>query len=142
MLFHYLTRYLTICMLYYIVIPQAKAQADELIRLEKLMKLAQTVPYYDSIQEAESRLDYITTAVRNHEYKPYIADTTMGRNIDNNALGVFQPLHGFEDNKIVSDIRFKLVSALREAGVHNTPHAQHIIQQYHPRPHLAIHGIL
>jgi hypothetical protein len=62
--------------------------------------------------------------------------------MDKNVLGVFQPLHGFEDNKIVSDIRFKLVTALREAGVHNTESARQVIQQYHPRPHLAIHGIL
>ena len=109
------------------------------------MKLAQSVPYYDNIQDIESRLDHITFAVKQHEYKAYApssASEMIGRGVDSNALGVFQPLHGFDDTKIVSDIRFRLVSALREAGVHNTEHGRQVIQQYHPRPQLAIHGIL
>ena len=52
------------------------------------------------------------------------------------------PLFGFTDKNVVKDARFKLISALRSAGVQNSEHAMRAIASINPRPHLAIHGLL
>ena len=52
------------------------------------------------------------------------------------------PMNGFTDNKVIKDARFRLAAALRSAGVINTVAARTAIAQFHPQPHLAIHGIL
>ena len=51
-------------------------------------------------------------------------------------------MNGFSDGKVIRDARFRLATALREAGVHQSEAAKYAIQRAHPRPHLAIHGIL
>ena len=45
-----------------------EAQQQEQHRLELLAKLAEQVPYWESIQAATSKLDYITAAARAQEY--------------------------------------------------------------------------
>lgn len=52
------------------------------------------------------------------------------------------PLFGFSDKNIVKDARFKLISALRNAGIQNSEHAINAVAKINPRPHLAIHGLL
>ncbi len=102
----------------------------EMRRIEWLSKLAEQVPYFDAIQNAHSMLDHVTAAVKNQEYIK--VDYTRG----------FLPLNGFTDNRIIKDARFRLASALREMGVIHSEAGRQAIQNFHPRPHLAIHGIL
>lgn len=52
------------------------------------------------------------------------------------------PLNGFTDQRVIRDTRFRLAEALRLAGVANSSAAKEIVQRFHQRPHLAIHGIL
>jgi hypothetical protein len=52
------------------------------------------------------------------------------------------PLNGFTDQRVIRDTRFRITEALRMAGLQHSQAAKEIIQQYHPRPHLAIHGII
>ena len=44
--------------------------------------------------------------------------------------------------QVIHDARFRLATALREAGVHRSEAAMRAVQSFHPRPHLAIHGLL
>ena len=51
---------------------------------------------------------------------------------------------GFTDQKIISDARFRLAAALREGGgrLIQSDAARIAIAAFHPRPNLAIHGVL
>jgi hypothetical protein len=51
---------------------------------------------------------------------------------------------GFADVKIITDARFRLAEALRNAAPHliSSAAAKPIIDSFHPRPHLSIHGVL
>jgi hypothetical protein len=51
-------------------------------------------------------------------------------------------MFGFADQKIIKDSRFRLITALRSAGVIQSEAARAAIAQFNPRPHLAIHGII
>ncbi len=51
-------------------------QVEEEKRLQKLLKLAEQVPYFDSIQSTTSKLDHITASVKGHEYIAF--DPTSG----------------------------------------------------------------
>lgn len=86
-------------------------------RVELLQKLASQVPYWDKVQNAKANLSHITAAVA---AQAYVQVEEGGRG--------FLPLNGFTDGKIVSDPRFRLVSALREAGIMHTDAARQIIE--------------
>ena len=76
------------------------------------------VPYYDAIQDASSRLDHITASAKGHEYV------------------------AFTDGKVIQDSRFRLAEALRRCGVAGSEAARAVVAQFHPRPQLAIHGLI
>lgn len=99
--------------------------------MELLAKLAQQVPYWESIQNIESRLDHVTAAVKGQEY-------VKGEELTRGHL----PLNGFADGNIIKDTRFRLAEALRRAGVMQSDAARQAVAAFHPRPHLAIHGIV
>jgi hypothetical protein len=107
-------------------------QNQEHKRLLALQKLAEQVPYFSTIQDIDSRLDHITTSVRGHQYIASEEDGTRGH----------LPLNGFSDQRVIQDARFRLAEALNRAGVSHSSAARDIVQQFHPRPHLAIHGLL
>jgi len=106
---------------------------NERSKMDTLMRLAAQVPYYENIQNAASKLDHVTAAAHAHEY--------LGG--QEQFRGFMRPT-GFTDNKIVADARFRLAAALRSAapGLIHTGPARMAIAQFHPRPHLAVHGIL
>lgn len=89
------------------------------------------VPYWSALQEATSKLDHITISAKAHEY---IKQDEEGRG--------HLPLNGFADGKIIRDARFRLAEALRSVGLQNSRAAQEAVNKFHPRPHLAIHGII
>ena len=51
------------------------------------------------------------------------------------------PLNGFTDHKVIRDTRFRIMEALRMAGLQQSQAAREVVAQFHPRPHLAIHGL-
>lgn len=111
---------------------ELRLQEDEIKRTALLMKIASQVPYWQSIQEVESKLDHVTAAAKAHEYLD-----------NNNDLGRgHMPMNGFTDSNVISDSRFRLAAALRAAGIHQSQAAQAAVKQFFPRPHLAIHGIV
>jgi hypothetical protein len=100
-------------------------------RMEWLSKLAEQVPYWEAMQNAQSKLDHITASAKAWEY--------IG--VDDPGRG-YLPLNGFADNRVLRDARVRLAMALREAGVSHTVAAKEVVQHFHPRPQLAIHGLL
>ena len=96
-----------------------------------LLKLAEQVPYFEAIQNVSSKLDHITASVKGHEY-------FKGEDLTRGHI----PLNGFTDRAVIRDSRFRLATALREAGIHGSEAAKLVVQQFCPRPHLAIHGII
>lgn len=107
---------------------------QEAKRVELLMALAAQVPYYDTIQQIESRLDHVTASAKAQEYVPIGEDDRLTRG--------HMPLNSFNDHQIVRDARFRLTEALARAGVQHSDAARHAVAQMNPRPHLAIHGLL
>jgi len=99
-------------------------------RVEWLNKLAEQVPYWESIQNATSMLDHVTVAVKTQEY--HAPNYTRG----------YMPMNGFANQEIIRDARHRLATALRAAGVQHTQAARDIVARFHPRPHLAVHGAL
>jgi len=104
---------------------------NEARKMDFLMRLASQVPYYDEIQNISSKLDHVTAAAHAQEY--------LGAQQEHR--GFMRPT-GFADAKIITDARFRLAEALRDANVIQSKAARPVIAQFHPRPHLAIHGIL
>lgn len=104
---------------------------EETRRMERLLAIARQVPYFEAIQEAQPKLEHMTAAALAQKYeKP-------------EPLGRGQlPLLGLTDQRVIGDARFRLAAALRQAGVQGTDAARQIVASFHPRPHLAIHGIL
>mmetsp|Transcript_1565 Transcript_1565/g.2187 ORF Transcript_1565/g.2187 Transcript_1565/m.2187 type:complete len:658 (+) Transcript_1565:66-2039(+) len=114
---------------------EQKLLDEEMHRLKVLAMLAEEVPYWEAIQQAESKLDHVTASVRGHEYIPLLPDDLS---LARGHIG----MNGFTDQKTISDSRFRLVSALREAGLQQSAAAQQAVQRLFPRPQLAIHGII
>ena len=102
-------------------------------KMDMLMRLAAQVPYYDDIQNATSKLDHVTAAAQAHLYLGG-AEEFRGH----------MRATGFADTKIISDARFRLAEALRDAApsLIQSAAARVVIAQFNPRPHLAIHGVL
>lgn len=110
---------------------EEELKQNEIKKLELLAKIAEQCPYWDNIQNVESKLDYITIAALNSMYQKG-EDLTRGH----------IPMMGFTDKEIIKDSRFKLITALRNAGVVQSEYARAAIAKINPMPHLAIHGIL
>ncbi len=105
-------------------------------KLELLLRLAEQVPYFQTIQDIAPRYDQATMSTIQGQYLPIPDDINLAKQRGH------IPLLGFTDHKIIRDTRFRIMEALRMAGLQNTQAAKDVVQQYHPRPHLAIHGIL
>jgi hypothetical protein len=104
-------------------------------KMELLMSIVKQVPYYDRIQTVESKLDHITASVKAQEYCPIDGDHPS------QSRG-HMPMHGFADQRIIRDSRLRLATALRAAGLIHSQAARAAIARFHPKPQLAIHGIL
>eukprot|EP00520_Triparma_pacifica_P017959 CAMPEP_0118646102 /NCGR_PEP_ID=MMETSP0785-20121206/7863_1 /TAXON_ID=91992 /ORGANISM="Bolidomonas pacifica, Strain CCMP 1866" /LENGTH=613 /DNA_ID=CAMNT_0006538045 /DNA_START=88 /DNA_END=1925 /DNA_ORIENTATION=+ len=80
---------------------------------ERLSALAATVPYYEKILNAKADLDKTTVARENDFYEE-----------DRSGLSDFQhgvgKLRSFTNEKVFSDVRFRLGNALRAAGIAQT----------------------
>lgn len=102
-----------------------------LLCLSAVLIACTQVPYFDAIQDPQSRLDHITASAKAHEY---IApeEGTRGH----------LPLNGFTDGRVIQDTRFRIAEALRQGGVAGSRAAREVVARLYPRPHLAIHGIL
>lgn len=105
-------------------------------KMELLIKLAEQVPYFQTIQDIAPRFDQLTFCTQQGQYLPIPDEANLAKQRGH------MPLLGFTDQKVVRDTRFRIMEALRMAGLQHTQAAKDIVQQYHPRPHLAIHGIL
>ena len=92
-------------------------------RRELISKIAEQCPYWDSVQNAVSKLDHLTAASKGHEY---IKGPDPGRG--------FLPVNGFTSRKIMSDAKFRIAVALREAGVAHSSAARDLVQKLHVRP--------
>jgi hypothetical protein len=106
-------------------------EEEETKRLEILANLAMAVPYWDAIENASSQLDHVTAAAKAQEWQQ---PEELSRG--------FLALNGFGDKKIIRDARFRLAEALRGAGIAQSKVAAEVVKEYHPRPQLAIMGIL
>lgn len=107
---------------------------QEAKRIELLLALAAQVPYYETIQQIESRLDHVTASAKAQEYVPISEDDRLTRG--------HLPLNSFNDHQIVRDARFRLSEALARAGIQHSDAARYAVTKMNPRPHLAIHGLL
>jgi hypothetical protein len=110
---------------------ELKQLEKERLKMEFLMELASQVPYYENIQNATSQLDHITQAVKAQQYEGYEEESRGHKKST-----------GYADKQVIGNARFRLATALREAGLANSHAAKAAVQQYFPRPHLAIHGAL
>lgn len=110
---------------------EEELQQKEVMRLELLAKIVEQCPYWEGLQNVHSKLDHITTAAAQAMYQKG-EDLTRGH----------MPLQGFADKNVIKDTRFKLISALRNAGVAHSEYAKTAVAKINPMPHLAIHGIL
>lgn len=110
---------------------EEELKQKEIKRLELLTKIAEQCPYWDEIQNVDSKLDHITIAALNSMYH-------KGDELTRGHI----PMMGFTDKKIITDTRFKLISALRNAGVAHSDYARVAVANINPIPHLAIHGLL
>lgn len=110
-----------------------RVMQKEADKMEALLRLAAQVPYYDDIVNASSKLDHETAA---YKAQLYVEHAPAARG--------FALLTGFTDQKIISDARFRLATALRDGGARliQSDAARGAIASFHPRPHLAIHGVL
>jgi hypothetical protein len=99
--------------------------------------LSAQAPYWDAIKDIESRYTHATISSLAQEYTPENFEATHDLQKERGHV----PLLGFSDVKIIRDTRFRLVEALRMAGVQHSQAAKEVVARYHPRPHLAIHGI-
>ena len=77
---------------------EAELAAREERKLQFLMELASQVPYWDDIQNATSKLDHITAAVKAQEYQG-----------QEELVRGYMPTTGYADKQIIKDARFRLV---------------------------------
>jgi len=110
---------------------EAALAAREEKKMQFLMELASQVPYWDAIQNATAKLDHVTAAVEAQKYLGF----------EEQARG-HKTSTGYADKQIIGDARFRLATALREAGVASSKAAAIAVHEYFPRPHLAMHGIM
>ena len=95
-------------------------------KVDRLNALAATVPYWDKLVAAEADLSKTTKA---RENDVYCEDLT--------GLYTFQQgegkLRSFTNEKVFSDVRFRLGAALHAAGVSQTAASAAMIRQLIPR---------
>lgn len=95
-------------------------------KLERLSALAATVPYWENVQNAKADLDKTTKARENDFYQE-----------DLSGLYGFQQgegkLRSFTNEKVFSDVRFRLGAALHAAGVSHTQASRDMIRMMVPR---------
>ena len=95
---------------------------EEEARLDRLNSLAASVPYYESIMDKAPDIHKTTKARENDFYrKPKLQDFQSGN------------LRSFTTDKVFSDSKFKLASALHEAGLSNTTYARDVVRAAIPR---------
>lgn len=101
--------------------------------IERLNALAATVPYWDNVVNAKADLEKSTVA---RENDVYCEDLT--------GLYSFQQgdgkLRSFTNEKVFSDVRFRLGAALRAAGISGTAASGNVIRQMIPRASNPITG--
>jgi hypothetical protein len=93
-------------------------------RIERLDKLARSAPYYHKIKECKANIHRTTCARKNDLYEK-----------DDSGLADFQlnKMQNFSNERLFSNIRFKLADALFSSGVANSSYAQSIIKAMVPR---------
>ena len=95
-------------------------------KVERLSALAATAPYWDNVVNAKADLDKTTKA---READVYREDLT--------GLYSFQQgdgkLRSFTNEKVFSDVRFRLGAALHAAGVNHTAASAAMVRQLIPR---------
>ncbi|KAL7548031.1 hypothetical protein ACHAWF_011317 [Thalassiosira exigua] len=100
-------------------------------RLESLLKLAASVPYYKSIMDTSADIHKSTEARKNDVYggRTGLADFQCGR------------MNSFTNEKVFADANFRLGSALHEAGVAHSTYARDVIRNAIPRTEARTTGI-
>jgi hypothetical protein len=93
-------------------------------RIERLDKLARSAPYYLKIKQCKADIHKTTCARKNDLYVK-----------DDSGLADFQlnKMQNFSNERLFSNIRFKLADALFSSGVANSSYAQSIIKAMVPR---------
>lgn len=93
-------------------------------RIERLDKLAHSAPYYEKIKECRANIHKTTCARKNDIYEK-----------NNAGLADFQlnKIQNFSNERLFSNIRFKLADAFFAAGVANSSYAKSVIKRLVPR---------
>ena len=99
---------------------------QEMEKLERLSALAATVPYYERLLNAKADLSKMTVARENDVYQE-----------DLTGLSDFQhgegKLRSFTNEKVFSDVRFRLGAALHAAGIAQSAASRAVVRQLIPR---------
>ena len=93
---------------------------------ERLQRLAETVPYYQAMIDAKADLSKMTVA---RENDVYVED---GRGLLDFQIGAGK-MRSFTNEKVFSDVRFRLGVALHAAGISQTAAARDIVKRLVPR---------
>jgi len=101
---------------------ERRAMVEKERRERALVKISESVPYFQNIQEMEADIHKSTIA------------TDGWSSFEGLELGPYGDMLGFSDTKIMSDVKFRIGCALREAGLNQTNYAHSVIQKLHPRP--------
>jgi len=104
---------------------QLKRIAEE-EKMDRLSALAASVPYYENIMNAKADLGKSTVARENDVWEE-----------DRSGLTDFQhgvgKLRSFTNEKVFSDVRFRLGAALHAAGIAQTAASRAVVRQMIPR---------
>mmetsp|Transcript_29278 Transcript_29278/g.55315 ORF Transcript_29278/g.55315 Transcript_29278/m.55315 type:complete len:645 (+) Transcript_29278:129-2063(+) len=99
----------------------------EIEKLERLSALAATVPYYDNIINCKADLSKNTKARENDVYEDIaltgLTDFQLGEG----------RLRCFTNEKVFSDVRFRLGQALRQAGIAGSEASRAVVRNLVPR---------
>jgi len=101
------------------------AAKHEQKRLEKPSAIATKVPYYNSIQNSKSDIHKMMIARMQDKYEE---DTKHLKDFQHGS----KKLHCFTNERVFSDLRFRLGYALHEAGVARSEYAKELIRQLVP----------
>ncbi len=95
-------------------------------RMERLDAIARSVPYWDAVENAKADLGKGTVATENGGYKEDM------RGLEDFQIGVGK-LNSFTNEKVFSDVRFRLGAALHAAGIAGTAASGAVIRRLIPR---------
>lgn len=109
------------------VAQEIKQKMDEanMAKQKRLCALAETVPYYSTLQQIKSNIEKPTASYLNSGFDPN----------DDNFRSTFQRgvMTTFTNEKVFSDPKFRLAYALHESGVASSAYSCAVVKRLIPR---------